>query len=105
MAIFGRDVPGSLGELQEGINRLFEQVWHSGIRTGPFDGQDCAPAVDVVEKDDRYVVEVELPGVARADIDVSCSASSLTIKGQKVHAPWRLEGDRELFAERRYGSF
>ena len=105
MAIFGRDVPGSLGELQAGINRLFEQVWHSGIRTGPFDGQDCAPAVDVVEKADRYVVEIELPGVSRQDIDVSCSVSALTIKGQKVHSAVRQEGDHVMFAERRYGSF
>ncbi len=105
MTFFGKDVSGPLSDLQTGINRLFEQVWHSGIRTGPFDGQDCAPLVDVIEKDDRYVVEIELPGVSCEDVDVACSSSHLTVKGQKVHSPSKEEGDHVVFAERRFGSF
>jgi HSP20 family protein len=105
MTLFGKEIPGSLTDLQTGINRLFEQVWHGGIRTGPFDGQDCAPPVDVIEKNDRYVVEMELPGAAREDIDVSCTATQLTVRGQKVHSPAREESDQPIIAERRCGGF
>ncbi len=105
MTLFGKEIPGSLTDLQTGINRLFEQVWHGGIRTGPFDGQDCAPPVDVIEKNDRYVVEVELPGAAREDIDVSCTTTQLTIRGQKVHSSACEENDQTIIAERRFGGF
>ncbi len=105
MTLFGKEIPGSLTDLQTGINRLFDQVWHGGIRTGPFDGQDCAPPVDVTEKNDRYLVEVELPGAAREDIDVSCTATQLSIRGQKVHSSAHEENDQTIIAERRFGGF
>ena len=71
MTFFGKSVPGSLNDLQTGINRLFEQVWHSGIATGPLDGQECAPFLEVIEKNDRYVIEMELPGACREDVQVN----------------------------------
>jgi HSP20 family protein len=42
-----------------------------------------APALDVVEKDDRFTVKVELPGVKEEDVDVSISGDLLTISGKK----------------------
>jgi len=56
MTLLGKESLGSISDLQTGINRLFEQLWHSGIRTGPFDGQDWAPPVEVLEKHDRYEI-------------------------------------------------
>lgn len=105
MKPFSKGAPWSLNDLQQGINTLFEQVWHSGIRTGPFDGQDWAPAMDVVEAVDRYVVEVELPGLTAADVEVTCTGNLLTISGQKTRATSREEQDRLEIAERRYGGF
>jgi HSP20 family protein len=96
---------GSLEDLQDGINRLFEQVWHSGLKTRPFDGQDWAPAVDVVDKPDRYIIELELPGVRNEDLEVTATASAITIQGQKTQSPTRMESDAVLASERRYGSF
>jgi HSP20 family protein len=96
---------GSLEDLQDGINRLFEQVWHSGLKTRPFDGQDWAPAVEVVDKPDRYIIELELPGVKNEDLEVTATASAITIQGQKTQCPNRMESDAVLASERRYGSF
>lgn len=39
------------------------------------------PAADIEETDDAYIVEVELPGVSKRDIDVSVSGQVLTIAG------------------------
>lgn len=105
MTLFGKDVPTSLDDLQDGINRLFGQVWHSGIQTGPFDGQDCAPPLDVIEKNECYVIEIELPGVAREDVEVSCSDTQLSVRGQKVNSGSKQEGDQVLTAQRHFGSF
>jgi HSP20 family protein len=105
MTLLGKESLGSISDLQTGINRLFEQLWHSGIRTGPFDGQDWAPPVEVLEKNDRYVVLAELAGVSAEDLEVSCTPSQLTIRGQKVHPDAREEQDHVCVDERSYGSF
>ena len=40
------------------------------------------PAVDLIERDDKVVVHAEVPGVEEKDVDVSITATSVTIKGE-----------------------
>lgn len=40
------------------------------------------PDADVVETDDAYLVEVELPGLKREDIDIEVVGNELTITGE-----------------------
>ncbi|MDY7104649.1 MAG: Hsp20/alpha crystallin family protein [Actinomycetota bacterium] len=49
------------------------------------DGQGLGftPLADVEETDDAYLVEVELPGVKRNDIDVTLSGRQLTVSGER----------------------
>ncbi len=42
-----------------------------------------APPVDVVEKEGEYQINAELPGIDEKDIQVTCTDSTLTIKGEK----------------------
>ncbi len=94
-----------LSDLQEEMNKLFERLWHGGVTTGPLDGQDWAPPVDVLEEPARYVVKAEVPGLDAGDVDVSISGDALTIKGHKPSE--RSEGQEAnyLRAERRFGNF
>jgi HSP20 family protein len=41
------------------------------------------PRADVVERDDAYVVELELPGVRESDIEVSLTGRRLTVSGER----------------------
>ena len=41
------------------------------------------PLADVEEADDAYVVEVELPGVGREDVDVELTGRRLTVSGER----------------------
>jgi HSP20 family protein len=41
------------------------------------------PAADVEETDDAFVIEVELPGIDKKDIDVELSGRRLTITGER----------------------
>jgi HSP20 family protein len=41
------------------------------------------PAADIEETDDAFIVEVELPGVDKKDVDVSLSGRRLTISGER----------------------
>jgi HSP20 family protein len=40
------------------------------------------PAADVVETDGAYVIEVELPGVRREDVDVNLNGNELVVTGE-----------------------
>jgi HSP20 family protein len=40
------------------------------------------PAADVVETDSAYVIEVELPGVRREDVDVNLNGDELVVTGE-----------------------
>jgi HSP20 family protein len=42
-----------------------------------------SPAIDVVEKDDAFVVTCDLPGVEMKDLEVNIANNVLTIKGEK----------------------
>jgi HSP20 family protein len=41
------------------------------------------PLADVEETDDDYLIDVELPGVDKKDIDISVAARRLTISGER----------------------
>jgi HSP20 family protein len=42
-----------------------------------------APRIDVREEPDGYVVEVDLPGLSKSDIEVSLENDILTISGER----------------------
>jgi HSP20 family protein len=41
------------------------------------------PAADLHEADDRFVLTLEVPGLTRADIDLSFRDQTLTVKGER----------------------
>jgi HSP20 family protein len=63
-----------------------------------------APAIDVFEKDDRFVVKAELPGMKEKDIDVSVVGNRLVIRGERK-AESEVKKEDYYYSERSYGSF
>lgn len=93
------------GTLQDEMNRVFDRVWHGGISTPPFDGQQWAPALDVYEYPDRFVIHVEVPGVDGNSVDVTCSGNTVTLRGEKRRPVDVAAETPYLNRERRYGCF
>ena len=62
------------------------------------------PAVDVAEKKNEIVVNVEAPGMDPKDFDISLSERTLIIKGEKKQEKVEGEEDYHLI-ERWYGTF
>ena len=95
--------------LQTELGTWWQRLWHGGISTGPFDGQDFAPPVELREYPDRYVLLVELPGVNRETIEVNANATTLTLAGQKAKPTFETDTEpptaRIVRTERRYGCF
>jgi HSP20 family protein len=63
-----------------------------------------APAADVSETDDAYVVRVELPGVQRDQIDLQLQDRELVISGE-IPEPQQDENERRHRSSRPTGRF
>jgi len=94
--------PASLfGQFDNEINRLFFNA-HSTDAANQ--AHDWTPAVDIREEENRYVLEADIPGISREDLDITLEDSVLTIKGERtVTSEENNEGYRRR--ERAHGSF
>lgn len=64
------------------------------------------PQVDVEDKDDHYLFEVELPGFSKKDLTVAYANGYLEVRGERKHELESEANDkRYIRKERMYGSF
>jgi HSP20 family protein len=63
-----------------------------------------APALDISERKDAYLVTVELPGVKLDDLQITVEDTLLTIQGER-HVPNDASEQQFHRVERRYGAF
>lgn len=95
----------SLGNLQDEMNRLFQRAWHAGLSTGPLDGQQWAPLIDLFEHDNHYTLFAELAGVDAGAIEVTHVGHTLSIRGEKTKPSGACEPEKAIRKERGFGSF
>ena len=70
-----------LEELRDRLERVMSSpIWKLGD-PAPDSGLGWAPAVDVEEADDAWIVEAELPGMKEKDITVELHGTELSISG------------------------
>jgi HSP20 family protein len=91
-------------DLQERMNRLFEETVSRGADDdlGVF-APGWAPLADVFDTPEAYLLEIELPGLARDHIDVQVKGRELTVRGERHPAGGRSATFHRL--ERQYGPF
>jgi HSP20 family protein len=73
----------------------------------PFVGRPAsafAPAFEVKETGDMFVVRADVPGVAESDLDINVHNNILTVSGSR-QAEERKDGESYQLYERQYGSF
>ncbi len=92
MAMFRWDPLSDLLSIHERLDR-----WTAGRTPG------WTPPVDVYETDDRYVVSVEIPGLAREDIDIRIHDGQLTLQGSRPSL--RVPCEQYHRIERGHGGF
>ena len=86
--------PWTLGrELEALTGSLFEP------ETGGF-----APAMEVRETEDAYILEADVPGIPKDAIDITVEDNRVTIKGERKTEEAK-SGKGYHRTERRYGSF
>ena len=62
------------------LNRFFTRTRPT---TAGGETRDWAPAVDIREEDDRFLLIADIPGVKRDDVEVTLEDGVLTIKGER----------------------
>jgi len=90
-------------ELEE-WERLFDDFFGRSSLRLPVEERGWMPAVDVFEKEDKFVVKAELPGMKEDDINVSVVGDTLSIKGEKK-TETEIKDEDYYRCERSYGTF
>jgi HSP20 family protein len=70
-------------QVTERMRRMLEQTFGGfGLPVPLTDREGWSPLVDIEETDDAYVVEAELSGVKREDVNIELVGSELMITGE-----------------------
>jgi len=82
--------------LDEMVARDWLQPWRSEWPAwaqlgAPFEGRN--PKVDIIDRDEELVVQAELPGVEKKDLDVTLTDTSVTINGETRKEAKEEQGD------------
>ncbi|HEY0006909.1 MAG TPA: Hsp20/alpha crystallin family protein [Pyrinomonadaceae bacterium] len=91
--------------LQDRMNRLFQDATERRAQEGAegeqeIEGADWFPAADVYEREQEYVIALDLPGIERESLDISLDNDRLTIRGTR-----QIEETGEHRQERPRGRF
>lgn len=82
MTLITRDPWKLLDQIQRDMGPMFPRLRDDETQV---EGSNWAPAVDIKEEDDRYVLYADIPGVPPNDIEVSMDKGLLTIRGERKH--------------------
>lgn len=84
------------------INRFFNTAYAPAANEAS--AHQWAPAVDIREEDDRFLLHADLPGVKREDVEITLEDGVLTVTGKRESES---EEQREGFhrRERVHGTF
>ena len=86
------------------LHRELDRARETGNGEGSAVTAEWAPAVDIKEEADKFVIQADLPGVKSEEIDVSMEEGVLTIRGErKTDASTNKEGYKRI--ERTHGTF
>ncbi|MCX7738049.1 MAG: Hsp20/alpha crystallin family protein [Hydrogenothermaceae bacterium] len=91
-----------LARLENEINRLFKEL----VPEEKFEAQVTvwSPRVDMYEKDNNLIVEAEIPGATKENIEVKVKDNSIIIKGEVKREEEKKE-ENYYRSERFYGKF
>lgn len=95
-----RELDEMARRLEDIFGRPLLPVW----RRLPIEERGWVPAIEVFEKEDKFVVKAELSGMKEEDTDVSVVGDTLTIKGERK-AETEVKEEDYYCRERSYGSF
>lgn len=92
------------------LQREMEQLFNQFVEPVPMDlslpmtlSSTMAPALDIRETDDAYLVSVDVPGMDKDDVKIELDNNQLRVFGERREE--RYEGDKSARTERYFGWF
>jgi HSP20 family protein len=85
------------------MNEILDSSSRNGDRSNMSTSR-WAPAVDIREEKDHYIIEADLPGVDKENIEIFMDNGCLSIKGERKEEN-KSEGSNYSRVERIYGRF
>jgi HSP20 family protein len=83
------------------LDRMFDDVMGSAFGTA-MNSRTFEPAIDVRTTDAEVVLELDMPGVKREDLEITLASHVLTIKGTRR---FDRKDNEQVMLGRAYGSF
>ena len=80
---------------------IMDEFFHDAVRTRQ---ESFAPSIDISENEKQFVIEVEVPGVAKENIQINMEDSVLTISGERKFEE-KEENKQYHRVETHYGTF
>ena len=80
---------------------FFDRMYPEYIRDA---GEEITPSVDFTEKDGKYYLTAELPGIDKENISITVEDGYVTLSGKKEEKKEE-QGSGYFLKETRYGSF
>ena len=87
-----------------GLGRELEQILGGVGRDGARAVADWRPAADLVEAEDGYHIELDVPGLTEKDVQIQFEDDVLTVSGERKTEHKSVE-DGYRYVERRQGRF
>ncbi len=87
-----------------GLNNLLDSFFHAGWRGDESDGTDWRPRTDIREEKERFVIDIDLPGVEKDQIKIVVEENILKITGERKNEK-KDEAEGYTRIERSRGSF
>ena len=104
MNIVRWDPFGELEGMQARLNRMFSDRPFRRTDGDELSFAEWAPAVDIQETDNEYVVKADLPEVKKEDVKVEFEDGVLTVEGERKQEKEE-KGKKFHKVERAYGKF
>ena len=106
------DIMEDMRKMQEEIERAFPEFWRRSPLLIPGESKEGElmryrrPLTDLKETENEFIMELEMPGITKDDIDIKVTEDTIEIKGEKKYE--QKEEDKErgyFFQERKYQGF
>jgi len=106
MTSLSRTRTRNLNDLQREIDRMFGRFFSSPSQRedGSSEQAVWAPRTDLIEGEDAYRIQLDLPGVSRDDVTINYEDNQLTISGERT-SDRTDEGEEYVRVERTFGHF
>ncbi|KYC50259.1 MAG: Small heat shock protein HSP16.5 [Candidatus Methanofastidiosum methylothiophilum] len=106
------DIMEDMRKMQEEIERAFPDFWRRTPLLSPSESKEGEvikyrrPLTDLKETENEFIMELEMPGITKDDIDIKVTEDLIEIKAEKNYQ--KKEEDEKkgyFFQERRYQGF